>query len=75
LYNAQSKNIKAGAYALALINNGFSKKDILGYLSDWNLTDEDIKKAYQLQKTLDIPKHYYDSELEDKPVKKKTGRR
>lgn len=62
------------AYFLSLANNGHSKQKVLSYLkTKWNLTDEEIKKAYQLQKILDIPKHYYDPEFEDKNTKK-TGR-
>jgi len=72
----KNNNIKAGAYFLSLINNGYSKQKVLTYLkTKWKLTDEEIKKAYQLQKTLDIPKHYYDVEFEDKVPKKRAGRR
>lgn len=71
LYHNKNENIKAGAYALALIDNGFSKKDIFEYLHGWKLTDEEIKQAYQLQKTLDIPKHYYDPELESELTKQR----
>lgn len=67
-------NIMGGAYFLALIDIKYPKQKVLSYLkTKWNLTDEEIKKAYQLQKTLDIPKHYYDPEFEDKNTKK-TGR-
>lgn len=67
-------NIMGGAYFLALIDIKYPKQKVLSYLkTKWNLTNEEIKKAYQLQKTLDIPKHYYDPEFEDKNTKK-TGR-
>lgn len=70
----KNDNILGGAYFLALIDIKYPKQKVLSYLkTKWNLTDEEIKKAYQLQKTLDIPKHYYDPEFEDKNTKK-TGR-
>jgi TPR repeat protein len=57
-YKKKGDLVQAGAYALALIDNGFTKEKIFGYLKQWNLTQDQIKQAYELQKTLDIPKHY-----------------
>ena len=57
-YQKKGDNVKAGAYAIALIDNGFTKEKIFGYLDKWNLSKDQIKQAYDLQKTLDIPKHY-----------------
>lgn len=57
-YHGNNK-LMAGAYFLTLIDNKYSKKKVLTYLTDkWHLTNEEIKKAYKLQLTLDIPKHY-----------------
>jgi len=76
LYHKQNKTELGSAYLISLIDNGYSKEKVLAYLkTKWNLTDKEIKQAYQLQKTLDIPKHYYNPELEVKPIKKKTSRR
>jgi TPR repeat protein len=59
LYHNQGDNIRTGAYFLALIAYGEPKGDILYFLkNDWNLTQDQIKQAYELQKNLDIPKHY-----------------
>ncbi len=57
-YIKKGDNVKAGAYAIALIDNGFTKEKIMVYLNKWNLSQDQIKQAYELQKTLDIPKHY-----------------
>ncbi len=57
-YKKKGDLIQAGAYALALIDNGFTKEKIFSYLKQWNLSQDQIKQAYELQKTLDIPKHY-----------------
>ena len=71
----KNDNILGGAYFLALIDIKYPKQKVLTYLrTKWKLTDKEIKKAYQLQKTLDIPKHYYDPEYELKSIKKKSGR-
>ncbi len=52
-------NITASAYILAGIEYGYDKKQTLKYLKDtWKVTDAELKKAYELQKTLDIPRHY-----------------
>ena len=72
----KNDNITGGAYFLALIDLKYPKQKVITYLkTKWKLTDKELKEAYQLQKTLDIPNHYYDPELEDTPPKKKTGRR
>ena len=76
VYHDKKDNITATAYVLASIEYGYGKKETFDYLkNDWKIDQATIKKAYQLQKTLDIPKHYYDPELEETPPKKKTGRR
>ncbi len=63
----QGNKLLATAYILSLINNGHTKQQVLKYIKNkFKITDKaTIKKAYQLQKTLDIPKHYYDRELEE----------
>lgn len=54
-----SNNIEAGAYFIALINVKYPKAKVLKFLkTKWNLTDEEIQKAYEYQLRLDIPKHY-----------------
>jgi TPR repeat protein len=59
LYYDQGDNIRAGAYFIALIAYGEPKGDILYFLkNDWKLDRATLQKAYELQKTLDIPKHY-----------------
>jgi len=77
LYHKQNKNQLGAAYLIALINNGHTKQKVLTYLkTKWKLTDKELQEAYKVQLVLDIPKHYYDPELENKPLpKKKTGRR
>ena len=59
-YHKKGENVRAGAYAITLIGNGYTKKKIFSYMKKWNLTKDQIKQAYELQKTLDIPKHYTD---------------
>jgi TPR repeat protein len=56
----KDKNLTlATAYVIAGIGNGFTKKETLEYLrDDWKVDEATIKKAYKLQLTLDIPKHY-----------------
>jgi hypothetical protein len=59
LYRRLGDSIRGGAYFIALIAYGEPKNDILDFLkNDWKLDRETLKKAYELQKTLDIPKHY-----------------
>ncbi|PCI25952.1 MAG: hypothetical protein COB67_10480 [SAR324 cluster bacterium] len=61
---------------MGMIGYPYTKERVLSLLrNDWKIDEKILKKAYQLQKTLDIPKHYYDKEFEDKVAKKKTGRR
>ena len=51
--------VEACAYVIAGIGSGFTKKETLEYLrNDWKVDEATIKKAYQLQLKLDIPKHY-----------------
>ena len=53
------KKIIGAAWYIALIDIKYSKNKVLTYLkTKWNLTDKELKKAYRLQQTLDIPKHY-----------------
>jgi TPR repeat protein len=59
LYHKQGNNIRAAAYILAMANYGYSKAEVLDFLkNDWKIDREILQKAYELQKTLDIPKHY-----------------
>jgi TPR repeat protein len=58
-YHKNGDSISAGAYFIALIAYGEPKNDILDFLkNDWKLDRATLQKAYELQKTLDIPKHY-----------------
>jgi TPR repeat protein len=51
--------VKGAAYYIALIGTRFSKDKTIEYLTTkWHLTPDQIKQAYDLQKNLDIPKHY-----------------
>ena len=51
--------IEGAAWYLALIDLKYPKKKVITYLkTKWKLTDEELKEAYKLQQTLDIPKHY-----------------
>jgi TPR repeat protein len=75
-YHKLKDNISASAYILALLAYGEPKKEIFNFLkNDWKIDEATLKKAYQLQKTLDIPKHYYDAELEENPTSKTTNPR
>lgn len=59
VYHDQGSNIKGAAYIFAMANYGYSKDEVLDFLkNDWKLDHETLKKAYKLQQTLDIPKHY-----------------
>ncbi|WP_324172443.1 hypothetical protein [Sulfurimonas sp.] len=59
LYHKQDKNIKGGAYMIGLLSiKPEKKKKLLSYLkTKWKLTNEELKKAYKLQKTL-VPNPY-----------------
>lgn len=58
-YYTRGKGELGVAYFISLANNGHPKAKVLTYLkTKWNLTDKELKKAYKLQLTLDIPKHY-----------------
>jgi TPR repeat protein len=75
-YANQGNPLLSAAYVLAMVNYGYAKEEVFNHLKDdRKLSDEEIKKAYQLQKTLDIPKHYYDAELEENPTSKTTNPR
>ena len=53
------KKIEGAAWYIALIDLKYPKQKVLTYLkTKWRLTDEELKEAYRLQQTLDIPKHY-----------------
>jgi len=55
----KNDNVTGGAYFIALIDLKYPKQKVITYLkTKWNLTDEELKKAYKLQQTLDIPTHY-----------------
>jgi TPR repeat protein len=59
LYYQQDDTIKGAAYFIATIDVRHSKSKVINYLkTKWHLTKDQIKQAYELQKTLDIPKHY-----------------
>ena len=59
VYHEQSDDIRAAAYFLALIAYDEPKADIFDFLqNDWKINQETLQKAYKLQQTLDIPKHY-----------------
>jgi len=76
VYYEKKDLVTATAYVLATINYGFTKEESFDYLkNDWKIDEATLKKAYQLQKTLDIPKHYYDAELEENPTSKTTNPR
>jgi len=59
-YNLEKHDkVLGGAYFIALIDIKYPKQKVLTYLkTKWKLTDGELKKAYKLQQTLDIPKHY-----------------
>lgn len=58
-YHKQKKEKLGSAYLISLIDNGYTKQKVLTYLkTKWKLTDKEIKEAYKIQLTLDIPKHY-----------------
>jgi TPR repeat protein len=76
VYHEQGDKIRGSAYIFAMVNYGYSKKEVFDFLkNDWKIDETTLKKAYQLQKTLDIPKHYYDKELEENPTSKTTNPR
>ena len=59
VYHDQGDNIKGAAYIFAMVNYGYTKEEVLDFLkNDWKLDRDTLQKAYELQKTLDIPKHY-----------------
>ena len=59
LNHEQGDNITGAAYFIAMIDVRYPKAKVVQYLTTkWNLTQDQIKQAYDLQKTLDIPKHY-----------------
>ncbi|MGD9733909.1 MAG: tetratricopeptide repeat protein [Desulfamplus sp.] len=71
VYYEQGDKIRGSAYIFAMVNYGYSKQEVYDFLkNDWKIDEATLKQAYQLQKTLDIPKHYYDAELEDNPTSK-----
>ena len=59
VYRAKGDNITATAYILEMAYYDNAKKQVLDFLkNDWKIDRETLKKAYKLQLTLDIPKHY-----------------
>jgi len=58
-YYEQGDLVTSTAYTLAMANYGYTKEQVFEFLKNTRkIDDETIKKAYQLQQTLDIPKHY-----------------
>ena len=50
LYHLDLKDdIKASAYAIALIGNKYTERSVLKLLREWNISNETIKKGYELQ--------------------------
>ena len=66
LYYDKKDYVKATAYILLTINYGYGDtQSTLKYLKDeWNVDDATILKAYEFQKTIDVPKHYYNEAFE-----------
>ena len=60
LFNRDKGNtIEGASWYIALIDIKYPKQKVINYLkTKWKLTDEELKNAYKLQQTLDIPKHY-----------------
>jgi len=59
VYHEKGDKTKASAYAFAMINYGYTKKQVLDFLKNERKIDrKTLEKAYKLQQTLDIPKHY-----------------
>jgi uncharacterized protein len=49
-FNTKKDNIKASAYAIALINTKYTKSSVIKLLKDeWKIPNETIKKGYELQ--------------------------
>ena len=66
VYKDKEEKILGAAYLINLIAYKHSKTNVFNTLTKkWHLTDKEIKQAYRLQKTLDIPKHYFDPKLEN----------
>lgn len=59
IYHSRGDNVTASAYLLAMIDHGHSKEEVLAFLkNNWKIDRSTLEKAYKLQQTLDIPKHY-----------------
>ena len=59
VYYAKKDNVIATAYILAMVNYGYTKKEVLDFLkNNWKIDQNTLEEAYKLQQTLDIPKHY-----------------
>jgi len=59
IYHNKNNNIVASAYMLAMVKYGYTKKQVIDFLkNDWKIDKNTLEKAYKLQLTLDIPKHY-----------------
>ncbi|AXX91698.1 hypothetical protein CPU12_10840 [Malaciobacter molluscorum LMG 25693] len=48
-YEKLKDNVKASAYAIALINTKYSKESVIKILKERNFSNETIKKGYELQ--------------------------
>jgi len=58
-YHDQGDNVKGAAYILAMAEYGYTRQEVFDFLkNDWKIDQETLKKAYELQLKLDIPKHY-----------------
>jgi len=58
-YYEKGDKITSSAYALAMINYGYTQKEVFDFLKkERKIGSKTLKKAYDLQLTLDIPKHY-----------------
>jgi TPR repeat protein len=50
--------VRGAAYLMALVRSGEPEANVFGFLKDhWKLDRQTLRKAYALQKSLDIPKH------------------
>ena len=59
VYHDLNDNITATAYILASIEYGYGEKGTFEYLrKTWKIDKTTLKKAYEFQKKLDIPKYY-----------------
>ncbi|PHR56882.1 MAG: hypothetical protein COA44_07170 [Arcobacter sp.] len=58
-YHDLKDEVVSSSYILAMVNYGYTKKQVLDFLKNERKIDRGtLEKAYKLQLTLDIPKHY-----------------